>query len=70
MPTKGSGYIASKITCINGSINTFDNDNWTIESVHLITKGVLTYVPVTYKDIVSQLISLKSCVKYPIGDSL
>ena len=31
MPTKGSGYIASKITCTNGSIIVFDNDNWTIE---------------------------------------
>ena len=30
MPTKGSGYIASKITCTNGSIIVFDNDNWTI----------------------------------------
>ena len=26
MPTKGSGYIANKITCKNGSIITFDND--------------------------------------------
>ena len=31
MPTKASGYIASKITCTNGSIIVFDNDNWTIE---------------------------------------
>ena len=31
MPTKGSGYIASKIICIKGSIIVFDNDNWTIE---------------------------------------
>ena len=30
MPTKGSGYIASKIICIKGSIIVFDNDNWTI----------------------------------------
>ena len=31
MPTKGSGYIANKITCKNGSIITFDNDNYIIE---------------------------------------
>ena len=31
MPTKGSGYIANKITCNNGSIITFDNDNYIIE---------------------------------------
>ena len=31
MPTKGSGYVASKITCTSGSIIVFDNDNWTIE---------------------------------------
>ena len=31
MTTKASGYIASKITCTNGSIIVFDNDNWTIE---------------------------------------
>ena len=31
MPTKGSGYIANKITCKNGSIITFDNDNYKIE---------------------------------------
>ena len=37
MPTKGSGYIASKITCTNGSIIVFDNDNWTIEVEKLET---------------------------------
>ena len=31
MPTKGSGYIANKIICKNGSIITFDNDNYIIE---------------------------------------
>ena len=31
MPTKGSGYIANKINCKNGSIITFDNDNYIIE---------------------------------------
>ena len=31
MPTKGSWYIANKITCNNGSIITFDNDNYIIE---------------------------------------
>ena len=31
MPTKGRGYIANKITCKNGSIITFDNDNYIIE---------------------------------------
>ena len=31
IPTKGSGYIANKITCKNGSIITFDNDNYIIE---------------------------------------
>ena len=31
MPTKGSSYIANKVTCNNGSIITFDNDNYKIE---------------------------------------
>ena len=35
MPTKGSGYIANKITCKNGSIITFDNDNYIIEEENL-----------------------------------
>ena len=37
MPTKGSKYIASKITCTKGSIIVFDNDNWTIEVEKLET---------------------------------
>ena len=37
MPTKGSKYIASKITCTKGSIIVFDNDNWTIEAEKLET---------------------------------
>ena len=40
MPTKGSGYIASKITCTNGSIITFDNDNYTIEAEKLESEDV------------------------------
>ena len=31
MPTKGSGYVANNITCTNGTIITFDNDNYIIE---------------------------------------
>lgn len=31
MPTKGSGYVANNITCTNGTIITFDNDNYVIE---------------------------------------
>ena len=40
MPTKGSGYITSKITCTNGSIITFDNDNYTIEVEKLDNEDV------------------------------
>ena len=31
MPTKGSGYKVKSITCKNGSILTWDNDNWLLE---------------------------------------
>ncbi len=31
MPTKGSGYVANNITCSDGTIITFDNDNYIIE---------------------------------------
>ena len=40
MPTKGSGYIANKITCKNGSIITFDNDNYIIEVEKLESEDV------------------------------
>ena len=40
MPTKGSGYIANKITCNNGSIITFDNDNYKIEVEKLESEDV------------------------------
>ena len=31
MPTKGSGYKVKSITCKNGSILSWDNDNWLLE---------------------------------------
>ena len=40
MPTKGSGYIANKIICNNGSIITFDNDNYIIEVEKLESEDV------------------------------
>ena len=30
-PTKGSGYVVRSITCKNGTILIWDNDNWTLE---------------------------------------
>ena len=37
MPTKGSGYIAKSITCKNGSVLVWDNDNWKVEVKKLET---------------------------------
>lgn len=37
MSTKGSGYIAKSITCKNGSVLVWDNDNWKVEVKKLET---------------------------------
>ncbi len=40
MPSKGSGYIAKSITCNNGSILTWDNDNWLLEVEKLESEDI------------------------------